>query len=255
MDNLGSITRADAYPNSAANNPTADVMANFKSQVSSQSMPQTTQPPVSPPAQGTSQSNAPQNPQQTQTPQTNNADQFSATNSPSPLQDLQTVDMKTAQNLAGLQNGQLPDTIDIAHLNQYTTLTNLGKLGNQGDVTSGSVPKGFDPNQAYYGFLPKQCTSYAAWALNQEGIKFIDTGNGNAKNWPDLARKQGLSVTDKPQVGSVASWPSMGQYGHVAKVEAVNKDGTINVSEMNYQPGKFTVRNNVSISGAQFINK
>lgn len=230
-------------PATPSQNPTQNVMEGFKANTQSQvATSPVSQPPTAQPSPQTSQPSQP-----------TQDNQFSATNSPSPLQDLQTLDMKTAENLAGLQNGQLPDTIDIAHLNQFTTLSNLGKLGSQGDVASGELPKGYDPKQNYEGFVGGQCTSYAAWRLNQEGVKFTDTGNGNAKNWASLAQKQGLSVTEKPQVGSVVVWPSMGQYGHVAYVEGINKDGSINVSEMNYQPGKYTTRSNVSTSGAQFI--
>lgn len=252
MDNLGTITRSDAYPNSASNNPTQDVLTNFKSQVASQ---RAVSPISNPPVQPSQTS-----PQPTTQPtaQLTQDSQSTQTNSPSPLQDLQTIDLKNADVLSGLNSGNPPQTIDIAHLNQYLTLSNLGKLGSQGDVVTGEIPKGYDPKQNVNGFIAGQCTSYASWYMtNVLGKKFVDTrpGNGDAKNWATLAQDQGFSVTDTPQTGSVVVWPTMGEHGHVAIVQGVNNDGTINVSEMNYQPNKFTARNNVSTSGAQFISK
>jgi len=234
-------TSPTAYetPTAAPTNPTQQVMEGFKQNVQSQVASQ---------------------PQPKQAPTTNLSEQFHPANTPSPLQDVQTIDLKTASGISAVAtagaSGELPSTIDVNNLGTYMHTLNAGKLGNQGEVSAGEVPKGFDVNKGYYGFLPKQCTSYAAWYLNNvEGKTFVDTGNGNAKNWGELAKKQGFSVTGAPAVGSVAVWPTMGSYGHVAVVDSVNSDGTINVSEMNYQPGKYTKRSSVSTSGAQFINK
>ncbi len=129
--------------------------------------------------------------------------------------------------------------------------------GQQGDATTGKLPPGYDPSQDYNGFLHSQCTSYASWYWsNVLGKKFVDVGggaNGNAGNWPEIAKAQGYTVSETPVAGDIVSWPGMGQYGHVAIVQGVNPDGTINVSEMNYVPGKYTTRQNVSSKGAQFI--
>jgi surface antigen/LysM repeat protein len=73
------------------------------------------------------------------------------------------------------------------------------------------------------------CTYYVA-----ERMKI--TFGGNAKNWLANARASGYVTGSQPAVHSavVFSGYGYGRYGHVAYVEAVNGDGTITVSEMNY---------------------
>ncbi len=99
-------------------------------------------------------------------------------------------------------------------------------------------------------FLTRQCTSYAAWKWNVVyGRPFENTrpGEGSAWNWPALARDQGYRVVDKPQVSAIVSWDRSASmpYGHVAIVEGVNGDGSINVSEYNWEKYSYSVRNNV----------
>ena len=64
------------------------------------------------------------------------------------------------------------------------------------------------------------------------------TFGGNAKNWLANARASGYVTGQEPAVRSavVMTGPTgaMRRYGHVAYVTAVNGDGTITVSEMNY---------------------
>lgn len=103
-----------------------------------------------------------------------------------------------------------------------------------------------------WGFLTRECTSYAAWYLNVvQGTRFINTrpGSGSAYNWPNLARDQGLTVSSSPKVGAVISWEAgslTSGWGHVAVVEAVNGDGTIDVSEFNWIRYSYSYRKNVS---------
>jgi surface antigen len=74
------------------------------------------------------------------------------------------------------------------------------------------------------------------------GKHWINTrpGSGSAYNWPALAGdpQNGYSVSSTPRVGAIISWnrpmyPN-DQWGHVAIVEGVNSDGTIDISEYNY---------------------
>ncbi len=199
--------------------------------------------------------------------------------SPSPLQSLTQIQN---YNLGDLVNSiTLHEPIDTVVQNESPTPTlkhyTLADLSNNitvaqsqthpgysgtiatsshpGDFSGGNMPQGYDPKQNYGNFLGGQCTSYASWYWsNVLGKQFIDAGgNGNASNWPALAREQGYTVNATPRVNDIVSWPDMGQYGHVGIVSGVNPDGTISVSEMNYSPGKYTTRSNVSASGAQFI--
>lgn len=100
-------------------------------------------------------------------------------------------------------------------------------------------------------FLTRECTSYAAWKWNVVyGRPFTNTrpGEGSAWNWPNLARDQGYRVVSSPQVSAIVSWPAgpvIGGYGHVAIVEGVNGDGTIDVSEYNFNRYAYSYRKNV----------
>lgn len=104
-----------------------------------------------------------------------------------------------------------------------------------------------------WGFLTRECTSYAAWYWNSVlGKDFINTrpGSGSAYNWPALARDQGYSVSSNPRINAIISWQQSASmpYGHVAIVERVNSDGTIDVSEFNWRPYVYTYRSGVNPS-------
>ena len=86
-----------------------------------------------------------------------------------------------------------------------------------------------------------------------EGKSFYNTrpGQGSAWNWPALAHDQGFTVSGNPQVGAAISWEAGGltsAWGHVAIVEAVNSDGTIDVSEYNWIKYSYSYRKNVTPS-------
>lgn len=99
-----------------------------------------------------------------------------------------------------------------------------------------SSGNGYSPN----GYAYRNCTDYVAWKLKSLGV--ADNwvrGLGNGGDWyANAANKSGLSRGTDPAVGAAAvvpsSTPGFGGYGHVAYVEAVHSDGTITVSEYNY---------------------
>ncbi|MCB9913491.1 MAG: CHAP domain-containing protein, partial [Planctomycetes bacterium] len=106
-----------------------------------------------------------------------------------------------------------------------------------------------------WGFFFRECTSYVAWRLNQaaaalggNAVPFTnwlwpkvtgDTRNrwSDAHHWDDRAGQLGLWVAVAgPRPGDVAHWDigeGMGGLGHVAFVEAVHPDGTIDLTEYN----------------------
>jgi surface antigen len=57
---------------------------------------------------------------------------------------------------------------------------------------------------------------------------------GNAIDWWDNARPYGYVEGQQPQVGAIMVTRESVAYGHVAYVEAVNRDGSWTVSEMNF---------------------
>ena len=84
----------------------------------------------------------------------------------------------------------------------------------------------------YYGlggpYGAGQCTQWA-WYKRQDLPNML----GNANSWARNAAAYGYLVDNTPSAGAVIQ-DSSGWYGHVGYVEAVNDDGSIIVTEMNY---------------------
>lgn len=110
------------------------------------------------------------------------------------------------------------------------------------DIDYASLPAGFDPNHATgdngnaypYG----QCTWYAYERRVQLGLP-VGSQFGNGNMWGASAAALGYWVDSTPRhVGDIVSFAS-GQlnadatYGHVAVVERINEDGSIEISESN----------------------
>jgi surface antigen len=97
-------------------------------------------------------------------------------------------------------------------------------------------------NPRWGGFYYRNCTDWVAWRLwNNDDIKdfdnYMDGGHwGNAEHWDDNAPTVHYVVNHTPVVGSIAQWNATTgmPVGHVAWVEAVNSDGSVNVAEYNF---------------------
>ncbi len=128
------------------------------------------------------------------------------------------------------------------------------KLGGGEDTNTGGSG-GYPYTQIHavdpWLFLTRECTSYAAWYWNVKlGKSWYNTrpGSGSAWNWPALAHDQGYSVSSTARVGAIVSWglgPGM-PYGHVAIVQSVNNNGTIDLSEYNWVQYSYSYRSNVN---------
>ena len=108
-----------------------------------------------------------------------------------------------------------------------------------GDPSHGGYPAYLD-NAAQdslvdpWGMYNRECVSYTAWKVEQTyGHMPYWGGVGNANQWPGNAARAGIPTGSTPKVGSVAVW-NVGYYGHVMWVEAVNGDGSIWISQYNY---------------------
>ncbi|MCA9380644.1 peptidoglycan DD-metalloendopeptidase family protein [Candidatus Dojkabacteria bacterium] len=119
----------------------------------------------------------------------------------------------------------------------------------------------------YWNFIIKQCTSYAAWKVNElkgttnpgQSIEYYFFSNsmkgpngltgkfGNANTWDDNARYIGFTVQSFPEKNTVAVFEGSisnpvtgsvytGPVGHVAFVEYVFSNGDILISEYNGWP-------------------
>lgn len=111
-----------------------------------------------------------------------------------------------------------------------------------------------DAVNPFTDFYYRECTDFVAWRINRDkGMTdpaqfwFTDpmpsTANewGNAGNWAQHAQSLGYPVDNKPAVGAIAQYKA-GEcggctLGHVAYVESVNPDGSVNVSEYNFGKG------------------
>lgn len=106
-----------------------------------------------------------------------------------------------------------------------------------GDPSHGGYPAYLDdaPQDSIvdpWGMYNRECVSYTAWKV-QQTFGYVIHGFGNANQWPGSARAVGLSTGSTPRVHSVAIW-NVGAYGHAMWVESVNSDGSIWVSQYNY---------------------
>ena len=100
------------------------------------------------------------------------------------------------------------------------------------------------------GGLMCECVSYVGWkAYESYGIYLA---YGNAYDWKWRAESDGYLADRTPEVGSIG-WTSYGQYGHVFWVENVNVDGSIDVTDYNWNiDGRFTARTIAASSVGQF---
>ena len=94
-----------------------------------------------------------------------------------------------------------------------------------------------------------QCTYYV---YDKVGGTIGNTW-GNANNWANAAAQSGYTVNNTPKAGAVMQ-TTQGGYGHVAYVESVNSDGSVTVSEMNYQGVGVVSTRTISASQASSYN-
>lgn len=129
----------------------------------------------------------------------------------------------------GLSKGTLLSSFDFP--SEYNGKLKYGQPSSKSVTTQGgnSYPTG-------------QCTWYVCNRLIETGIctdPAIYNNNGNGQDWVSALVSKGWKQSNSPQVGAVMSvkggyGETLAQYGHVAFVEAVNKDGTFLISECNY---------------------
>lgn len=86
------------------------------------------------------------------------------------------------------------------------------------------------------------CTWHAANRRRETGNP-IPSNLGNAISWYGVAARNGIAVGSTPAPGAVLWHARLGGLGHVGYVEAVNEDGSLKVSDMNYPSwGRVTYR-------------
>ncbi|MDP2210920.1 MAG: leucine-rich repeat protein [Candidatus Aquicultor sp.] len=110
----------------------------------------------------------------------------------------------------------------------------------------------FQFNYDSWGYAVQNCTSWVAWALHDRNGFETPRGLGNASTW-GIKAKENYKVDNTPAVGAVAWWPS-GEFGHVAWVKSVNRDGTVTIEEYNYNwSGRYN-RRDIQANSVQYIH-
>ncbi len=106
-----------------------------------------------------------------------------------------------------------------------------------------------------WGMFNRECVSYTAWKVASSGRHMpYWGGSGNANQWPDNARAAGIPVSSSPRAGdiAIAYW---GSFGHAMHVDSVNDDGTINISQYNWDyHGTYSEIYHFNTSGLVFIH-
>ena len=145
-------------------------------------------------------------------------------------------DLETSGIAAGMRifikNGTLP----LKERPEYVAPTYTYSYSYYGDT---SERKNIQSLGYRYGlggrYVAGQCTQWA-WYNRQD----LPGNLGNANAWARNAAAQGFPVDHTPRAGDIFQ-TNIGWYGHVGYVEAVNGDGSIVVTEMNYYYRSFLV--------------
>ena len=103
-----------------------------------------------------------------------------------------------------------------------------------------------------YGFTRRQCVSFVGWRLHQHSHT-INNGTqhwGSAYHWDEAAKALNKRITTTPKVGAIAQWNASesskyyasnggvgtikaGSQGHVAWVNKVYSDGSVQIEQYN----------------------
>ena len=99
----------------------------------------------------------------------------------------------------------------------------------------------------YNGYDYGYCTWWTAKRRADVGMP-VPSNLGNASSWGYIARAAGLPTGNTPKQYAAVVTSTRGE-GHVAFVESVNPDGSINISQMN--TAGWAVRSTATISADQ----
>ena len=129
-----------------------------------------------------------------------------------------------------IKNGKLPLTERPEYVAPVYTYTYLGSSSSRKNIQNLGYRYGLGGP-----YVPGQCTQWA-WYNRKD----LPSNLGNANTWARRAAAAGFPVDHNPRAGDVFQ-TTAGWYGHVGYVEAVNGDGSITVTEMNYNYRSYQV--------------
>jgi surface antigen len=168
------------------------------------------------------------------------ADQKSMNSELSAQQDQQNSILSLNESQQASLNHQIQhNDAKISELRRQQAIENARfNIGNmRGDPNNGGYPSVWanapqDSMTDSWGMYNRECVSFTAWKVWNSGRHMpYWGGEGNANQWDDNARAQGIPVDSHPKVGDVAI-SNAGTWGHAMYVEAVG-DGSIYISQYN----------------------
>lgn len=159
------------------------------------------------------------------------------------------------QNMIGAKNSE------ISSLRAQQAAANARFIGEAGSgpACGGGYPGRWcnipmDTVVDNWGMYNRECVSYTAFRVAASGRHMpYWGGSGNANQWDDNARAQGIPVDYSPRPGDVAI-SNAGYYGHAMYVEAVHGDGTISISQYNADWQGTYSTNRISVGNLVFIH-
>ncbi|MDR1473563.1 MAG: CHAP domain-containing protein [Lactobacillales bacterium] len=135
---------------------------------------------------------------------------------------------RAAREVAERQKRVSEERERVVAAQQNVDATSQSTLGSQRRSAFAATPSG----GSYSGGM--QCTDYATAKTGIGGL-------GNAAEWTASAQNKGYDVRKTAKPGDVAVFApgqaGASSYGHVAVVDGVNPDGSVSISEANYNGG------------------
>lgn len=111
-------------------------------------------------------------------------------------------------------------------------------------------PTPVQSSRTYFDSSNTYTYGYCTWYVKNMRGSTLPNGLGNANTWYSRAASMGMAVGSTPKAGAVGT-TTRGALGHVVYVHSVNSDGTINISDMNYQGwGQVTYR---TVPASEFL--
>ncbi|MCD2137787.1 lysozyme family protein [Salinicoccus halitifaciens] len=142
----------------------------------------------------------------------------------------------------------------VDHVLQHLNHTDDDSNESIERITDGEFPTP-DPSD-YSGIHPEgECTYYVDNRRREIGAPLENSRLGDAGSWTPKAKASGMSTGSEPRAGAVMVYGYCQlnvscRYGHVAFVETVNDDGSVVVSEMNWEAHNVINYRTVSASDA-----
>lgn len=143
----------------------------------------------------------------------------------------------------------------VDHVLQHLNHTDDDSNENVEHIADGDFPTP-DPSD-YGGIHPEgECTYYVDNRRREIGAPLENSRLGDAGSWIPNAKASEMSTGNEPRAGAVMVYDYCQlnvscRYGHVALVETVNDDGSVVVSEMNWEAHNVINYRTVSASDAE----